>query len=430
MRDFNGTYHSPSLGGSKIFGGRGGGNFGAGEGGWGGQGGRHHDGGGRGAAVGRQVPSAERGGLVPPGDPPPPYPLASLAPLPHLDFPGASPVCPGRGVLCGSVVGAGAGADSRGRRTPAQAEVVSALSATLEAGGEDLPHLLFYGPPGTGKTTAARAIARKLYGERVRDRCLELNASDERGIGTVRGRIKQFAGGAVGKDCRCGFKLIILDESDAMTTEAQQALRRTMEVYSKVTRFIFICNYVSRIIQPLTSRCAKFRFKPFHAAVMQDRLNFIAGQEGVQLGEGALAAVGRYCGGDMRRAVTLLHSASRLFGGDVTAERVMEVAEAIPDAVVESFLRACSDGPFQAVQDQVREFVLQSYSTQRFLEQVQSTVLAMADVPDSSKALVLQALAQADGALSAGATDEVQLLSVGARCGLALQRKSPLFPLA
>jgi len=308
--------------------------------------------------------------------------------------------------------------------------VVSALKATLEAGGQDLPHLLFYGPPGTGKTTAARAIARSLYGERVRDRCLELNASDERGIGTVRGRIKQFAGGAVGKDCRCGFKLIILDESDAMTTEAQQALRRTMEVYSKVTRFIFICNYVSRIIQPLTSRCAKFRFKPFHAGVMQDRLTFIAEQEGVGLTEGALEAVGRYCGGDMRRAVTLLHSTARLHDGPITPAQVMEVAEAIPDAVVEAFLRACREGPFQAVQDEVREFVLQSYSVHRFLDQLQAAVLSSTAVPDPSKALVLQALGQADGALSAGATDAVQLLNIGARCGLALQEKSPLFPLA
>lgn len=159
-----------------------------------------------------------------------------------------------------------------------QEEVVRTLKSSLETA--NLPHLLFYGPPGTGKTSTALAIARQLYGpELMKSRVLELNASDERGINVVRQKVKAFASGAVGQPVPgypCPpYKLLILDEADSMTQDAQNALRRTMEAYSKVTRFCFICNYVSRIIEPLASRCAKFRFRPLHKEVMQDRVQYI-----------------------------------------------------------------------------------------------------------------------------------------------------------
>ena len=177
-----------------------------------------------------------------------------------------------------------------------QGEVVESLRKSIEK--KSMPHLIFYGPPGTGKTSTILACARDLFGADYKSRVMELNASDERGISVVRNKIKSFARLAVGSSKAAAtaeggaggsasshtpppYKLIVLDEADSMTTDAQSALRRTMETYSKVTRFCIICNYISRLIPPIASRCAKFRFKPLPAEAMVSRLGHIAQQEQV-----------------------------------------------------------------------------------------------------------------------------------------------------
>ena len=205
----------------------------------------------------------------------------------------------------------------------AQEEVTATLAKSIET--RNLPHLLFYGPPGTGKTSTILAIAHELYGQQLyKARILELNASDERGIKVVRDKIKLFAQTAVGSNDTVNgrpcppFKLIILDEADSMTSDAQAALRRTMETYSKITRFCLICNYVTRIIEPLASRCAKFRFRPLPKASMEGRLQMIAQGEGLTFKHKNEAAVldtiMTLSGGDMRRAIQLMQSAKQLHG--------------------------------------------------------------------------------------------------------------------
>lgn len=189
--------------------------------------------------------------------------------------------------------------------------------------------MLFYGPPGTGKTSTVLALAKQLFGpELIKTRVLELNASDERGISIVREKVKNFArmqlshppAGPAGVEYRkrysCPpYKIIILDEADSMTQDAQSALRRTMETYSKITRFCLICNYVTRIIDPLASRCSKFRFKPLDEGNAGRRIEDIARLEGLGLEEGTVDMLLRCCEGDLRKAITFLQSAGRVVGG-------------------------------------------------------------------------------------------------------------------
>ncbi|KAJ1504054.1 hypothetical protein HMI54_015501 [Coelomomyces lativittatus] len=196
-----------------------------------------------------------------------------------------------------------------------QTQVVNVLQSTLES--QNLPHLLFYGPPGTGKTSTILALAKTLFGPSLfPSRVLELNASDERGINVIREKVKNFAR-STAKSVSDGskrsvppYKLIILDEADSMTPDAQSALRRTMETYSKTTRFCLICNYVTRIIEPIASRCAKFRFTPLPSNAIKERLEYIASQENLVFTPNSMEIILKNCEGDLRKAITLVQSAS------------------------------------------------------------------------------------------------------------------------
>ncbi|KXZ52805.1 hypothetical protein GPECTOR_8g191 [Gonium pectorale] len=174
-----------------------------------------------------------------------------------------------------------------------------------------LPHLLLYGPPGTGKTSTILAVARQMYGNSLANMTLELNASDERGIGVVRQEIQDFASTRTIFSNK--FKLIILDECDAMTNDAQFALRRVMEKYTRNARFCLICNYVSKIIPALQSRCTKFRFAPLNASFVRERLQQVADLEGMKLGPGGLDSVVELGAGDMRRSLNILQSCHMAF---------------------------------------------------------------------------------------------------------------------
>src|SRR3989344_8298801 len=184
-----------------------------------------------------------------------------------------------------------------------QTHVVSRLKAWVES--KSIPNMLFAGSAGVGKTTVALCLAREIFGKEWKENFLELNASDERGIDVVRGRIKDFAMiRPLGHD----FKIIFLDEADALTAEAQQALRRTMEKYSNTTRFILSCNYSSKIIPPIQSRCAIFRFKPLPKDTVIEMLIEIAAKEKYLLSWKAAELIYEASEGDMRKAENLLQA--------------------------------------------------------------------------------------------------------------------------
>jgi replication factor C subunit 2/4 len=263
-------------------------------------------------------------------------------------------------------------------------------------------------------------MVRQLFGpELCKSRVLELNASDERGINVVREKIKNFASNAVGAPVQghpCPpFKVIILDEADSMTTDAQNALRRTMETHSRVTRFIFICNYVSRIIEPLASRCAKFRFKPLQGDVINERIQFICDAEGVQLGEDALSTLSKVSGGDMRRAITTLQSAARLKGSPVMPATILDVAGSVPEQVAISLLTACKGRAFNQVQSTVTDIIAEGYPAQEILLQLQNVLLSKdnelsASIPEAARGVILCHLAETDKCLVDGSDEYLQLL--------------------
>ncbi|XP_021743689.1 replication factor C subunit 3-like [Chenopodium quinoa] len=185
-----------------------------------------------------------------------------------------------------------------------------------------LPHLLLYGPPGTGKTSTILAVARKLYGNQFHNMILELNASDERGIDVVRQRIQDFASTqSFSFGSKAHVKLVLLDEADAMTKDAQFALRRVIEKYTKSTRFALICNNVNKVISALQSRCTRFRFAPLDSIHVNERLKHVIEAEGLDVTESGLAALVRLSTGDMRKALNILQS-THMASPQITEEAV------------------------------------------------------------------------------------------------------------
>ena len=217
-----------------------------------------------------------------------------------------------------------------------------------------------------------------------------------------------------GKPCP-PFKIIILDEADSMTRDAQSALRRTMEKEGKSTKFCLICNYVSRIIEPLTSRCAKFRFKPLANNILTERLNFIAKCEGVKMSDGAVDALIDTSEGDMRRAITCLQSAARLKSpgkDEVTKNDVFEVAGQIPDKWIDGLFDACQKNSFSNVQEYVDKLNCEGFSASQLITQVHDKVVGSDDMSDKQKSNICETLAVNESRLLDGANDYLQIMDM------------------
>lgn len=299
--------------------------------------------------------------------------------------------------------------------------------------------MLFYGPPGTGKTSTILALARQLFGpELMKSRVLELNASDERGIGVVREKVKSFARMSVSQPVdgyACPpYKIVVLDEADSMTQDAQGALRRIMEQYSRSTRFCLICNYVTRIIEPLASRCSKFRFRPLEVQASEERLSSIAQAEHMQVTSEIISALINASDGDMRRAITYLQSISRLSldrgaGGGLSAEAIGELAGLVPQRVivelaqsvgVESMAMDEEEAPkparagdaFERIFAAVRGVTREGYSCIQVVQQLNEYVVLHPLLNARQKCKCALHFSETDKALLDGGEEELQLLSL------------------
>ncbi|KAI8987407.1 P-loop containing nucleoside triphosphate hydrolase protein [Mycotypha africana] len=308
-----------------------------------------------------------------------------------------------------------------------QEQAVAVLKKALQS--DNLPHLLFYGPPGTGKTSTILALAHELYGPKlVKSRVLELNASDERGIQIVRDKVKDFSrttvtGKVDGYPCP-PFKIVILDEADSMTNDAQSALRRTMETYSKTTRFCLICNYVSRIIEPITSRCAKFRFKSLPVNDLEQRLQMIADKEKVYLAPKALQTIIDCSGGDLRKAITLLQSGYNLATADksksdtemITPRMVEELAGMIPNDAIQHLMDLCitnvSNTTVKDIQKAIQDMMNEGYAGENILLQTHAAFIHNNQLDTLQKSRIAQFMATVDIDLIQGADEQLQLLNL------------------
>jgi len=285
-----------------------------------------------------------------------------------------------------------------------QKEIVKRLRAFVEQ--KNMPHLLFSGPAGVGKTTTALVIAKQLFGDTWTSNMLELNASDERGIDIVRNKVKDFARTKAIGDVP--FKIIYLDECDALTKEAQQALRRTMENYTRTTRFVLSCNYSSKIIDPIQSRCAIFRFKSLASEEIQSLLEDVAQKEGLTIDENGKKALLDVAEGDCRRLENILQACASLTKV-ITEDTVYSIASKARPAEVKEVLSLALKHNFLEARKQLLQLMLDyGLSGIDVIKQMQQSIWEL-EVDNRKKVQIVDRCGETEFRLVEGSDEFVQL---------------------
>lgn len=290
-------------------------------------------------------------------------------------------------------------------------EIISVFKKFVK--NKSMPHLMLYGPPGSGKTSTIMACASELYGKYEKLMVLELNASDERGIEVVRQRIKQFV---MSKNVFCDskvFKLVILDETDAMTRDAQAILRQIIEKFTYNARFCLICNYISKISSALQSRCTPFRFAPLTRLDMKTKLQAVIEVEGIDISEDGIETILKRSGGDMRKALNILQSTHMIYAKmKVIDSSCVNTCIGYPlKEDIEKIINCLFTKKFDACYRIIKKIKAQNYVLADILQELHEEILRK-DIPLERKAFILSHMADIEVNLSTNTSENIQLCAL------------------
>ena len=294
-----------------------------------------------------------------------------------------------------------------------QSDIVERLKSYVKT--KNVPHLMFAGPAGTGKTTCALAMAKELFGETWKQNFNELNASDERGIGIIRGKIKDFARTSpIGK---ASFKIIFLDEADSLTNDAQSALRRTIEKYTHICRFVLSVNYSSKVIEPIQSRCTVFRFSPIKPDDIKKYMRIIAQKEKLEITKDGLETLIFISRGDLRKAINILQVGAST-NKKITAELLYETTSTAKPDDVKNLINTALEGKFMSARNILYDLLIQyGLSGEDIVKQIHSTIYDLS-IPDESKINLIEKTGEIDFRLTEGSNAHIQLESLLAQFAL------------
>jgi replication factor C subunit 2/4 len=296
-------------------------------------------------------------------------------------------------------------------------DIKNTLIESIKTG--NLPHLLFYGDSGTGKTSTVLALVRELYGpNRLHEKVLELNASDENGINVVRDKIIKFANIVVGsfdpQYSSPSFKIIILDEADSMTSEAQTALKKVMESTCDITRFVFICNYKSKIITPINSRCACFRFNKIPTNLMIEKLSAIAKAEKLIVSDHILNEITKICDGDARRSINTLQNMKYVQlnrNETLCIKHVHLITSHIGSDFIEKYWKSILTENILKLKEITDEIFNTGYEMNHILISIKNKLIA-SDMLGNSKSKILIHIGKVERMITSGSDNWIQLISV------------------
>ena len=294
-----------------------------------------------------------------------------------------------------------------------QDEIVERLKAYAKT--KNVPHLMFAGSAGTGKTTSALALAKELYNDSWRQNFIELNASDERGIGIIRGKIKDFARTSPMGSAK--FKIIFLDEADSLTNDAQSALRRTIEKHTRICRFILSVNYSSKIIEPIQSRCTVFRFSPIKEDDIKKYMRKIATSEKIEITQDGLDTLIFIARGDMRKAINVLQVGAST-SKKITAELIYETSATAKPEDIKTLINTALTGNFMSARNQLYDLLIKyGLSGEDIIKQIHQNIFDLT-IPDDAKVRLIEKTGETEFRLIQGSNAHIQLEALLAQFSL------------